>query len=124
MNFVLHKDKTVPTASGHTIAFTKNVPTYVPPECYNAVIAIGAIPEDEIEEPEALKTTEPEDPAARKAAVFKVFDDVVTRNRREDFGAGGSPNGKVVNDELGWPLSAKDRATLWSDYKAEKGSAE
>lgn len=122
MNFVLLRDRTVSTVLGHAIEFKKGEPTYVPPEAYADVIAVGAVPEEELPEPAAGKASnEPNDPAERRAAVYEAFEAIILRNNREDFAASGSPNAKVLNDALGWPLSAKERASFWAQFKAEKG---
>lgn len=123
MRFALHRDRTICTTLGHSIQFKKGELTYVPPEAHNDVIAVGAIPEEELPEPEqAASSNEPNDPAERRAAVYDAFEAVILRNNRDDFAASGSPNAKVLNDILGWPLSAKERTSLWAQFKADKGA--
>ena len=56
MKFVLNRTKTIASVLGHSIAFEKGVPTYVPPPMYDEVMAAGASPEDEIDVPEDTKT--------------------------------------------------------------------
>lgn len=123
MNFILMRNRTFATLSGHSIAFKKGEPTYVPPEAHKEVIGIGAVPEEDIEEPEAPVSKEITDPAERQKAIFDAFDNIVLRARREDFAASGVPSQKAIEAELGWPLAhQKERATLWEQYKAEKGA--
>lgn len=124
MKFTLARNLTISTSSGHAVEFKKGVPTYVPPDARSEVMQRGAVPEEDIPEDEVSGTDVPADPAERVKAVFAAFDIIVKRNRREDFGAGGAPNGKVVNDELKWPLASKDRATFWQEYKVAKGQPE
>lgn len=120
MNFVLNRNRVVASVHGHAIRFEKGVPTHVPPECYQEIIAIGGVPETEIEEPVVPENTRPSDPFAMKKAVFKVFEDIKLRNQREDFTAGGLPHPKALERELGWKVDAKERDALWAEFmKAE-----
>ena len=122
MKFTLNRDRVHASVLGLSVEFKKGVPTYVPPEVYNDVIAVGAVPEEELPEVDPAKASnEPNDPTERRAAVYEAFEAITLRNSREDFAASGSPNAKVLNDALGWPLSAKERASFWAQFKAEKG---
>jgi hypothetical protein len=42
------------------------------------------------------------------------------RNDRNDFTAGGAPHGSALEPILGWKLSAKERDTLWTEFKVGK----
>ena len=123
MNFVLHRDRTICTLRGHSIEFKKGEPTYVPPDCYDEVIAIGAVPEEELAEPEAPVGGEPTDPVARRSALFDAFDAIVLRNNPNDFTAGGVPGAKAVSAILGWAPDNKERTDAWNKYREEKGEA-
>lgn len=123
MKFTMFRNRTVATSRGHVIEFVKGVATHVPAECYDEVIAAGAIPEDELPDAEVAENAEPNDPAERRAAVFDAFDKIVLRNNRDDFAASGAPNAKALNNLLGWPVEAKERITTWNQYKSEKGEA-
>lgn len=124
MNFVLLRNRTLATTSGHVIEFVKGVPTHVPADAYADAQAIGAIPEDELPENEVVEADEITDPEARKAAVYAAFDALVLRNGREDFTAAGSPTPKALNTLLGWALSSKERNLSWNQYRADKGTPE
>lgn len=125
MNFISLRTRTLASTLGHVIHFEKNVPTFVPVELYDEALGIGAVPEEELPEAANLnKTKEPESAADRKAAVFAAFDDLVLRNGREDFTAGGAPSGKALNDVLGWVIQSKERVTFWAQYQGEKGGKE
>ena len=119
MKFTLSRDRTYASVLGHAVEFKKGVPTHVPPELYAEVQAIGAVPDDEIEDaPSAVKTNEPQDPNKRKEDVFAAFEMLALRDERGDFTAGGSPRDQVLEPILGWKLSAKERDTLWAEFKA------
>lgn len=122
MKFVLMRNKTVATTKGHVIEFVKGEPTYVPPDAYDDVIAVGAIPEDELPEPSQTKTDEPTDPGERQAAIFAAFEAIVLKNDREDFAASGAPAGKAVNARLGWGLPSQERLRAWNAYLESKAS--
>lgn len=124
MKFVFHRDRTVSSTSGHSIAFKKGEPTHVPPEMVRDVIAVGGVPEDETFDPDAedkSKSTEPTDPEVRRSEAYAAFKVIVEGGKREDFTAGGQPHPKALKALLGWPLNGKERDALWVDFnKAEK----
>lgn len=122
MKFVLHRDKVIASTMGLAIEFVKGVPSFVPPFMYQEVIAAGGVPESELTE-EELKTGNPAeitDPVARKAALMAAFEQIVLRNVREEFTAGGSPHNSVMAKELGWPVPAKERDIAWAEFRADK----
>lgn len=123
MKFKLHRTLTVPTTKGHVIDFVKGELTYVPPEAYDDVIAVGAIPESELPEDEKSTTDEPTDPAERQAAVFAAFEAIVLKGAREDFAASGAPGGKAVNSVLGWGLPSQERLRYWNAFVEARGEA-
>lgn len=126
MKFVLNRNYVLASVMGHSIRFEKGVPTHVPSECHREAVAIGAISEEEIEmedkKPEDVQ--EPTDPEVRRKAVFGAFEQLVLRNSRDDFTAGGAPHGKAIKAILGWALNNRDRDALWQEFqtaeKAEK----
>ena len=120
MRFVMQRNRVVASVMGLSIEFEKGVPMFVPPYMYNEVIASGAVPETELTDDE-LKTgnpDEPIDPVKRKAAIAEAFNLIVLRNIREEFTAGGIPHNAVLAKELGWSVAAKERDTLWAEFKA------
>ena len=56
MKFVLNRNKTIVSTTGHGVIFQKGVPVYVPQAMWPEVQAIGAIPESEIPEDEVVPT--------------------------------------------------------------------
>lgn len=119
MKFVFARAKTVASVYGHTIHFPKNEPTHAPPEMYREVVAAGGVSEEELDldAPKGDGPQEIVDPVQRKAAVFKAFEALVLRGRREEFTAGGQPHPKALARELGWPVQNKERDVLWLDFQ-------
>lgn len=122
MKFTLNRDRVHASVMGLSVEFKKGVPTHVPPELYAEVQAIGAVPEDELDEAvtAAAKTNEPVDPNKRKDDVFAAFEMLALRNSREDFTAGGAPRDNALESILGWKISAKERDVLWTEFKVGK----
>ena len=118
MKFVMLRNRTIASTLGHSIEFVKGVPTFVPPELYSEVIAAGAAPEEEIPEEELpRKSNEPVAADEREMELFIAFETIVTRNRREDFTAGGTPNVTVLAQELGWTVPTKERDIAWVKFR-------
>ncbi len=123
MKFTLNRDHVHASTLGLSVGFKKGEPTHVPPELYAEVQAIGAVPDDEIPEPASgVKTNEPTDPVKRKEEIFAAFEMLALRNDRGDFTAGGAPHGNALESILNWKLGAKERDTLWTEFKAGKGA--
>jgi len=117
MKFALNRDRILATTKGHTIEFKKGELTHVPPECYDEAIAIGAVPESEIEDDANTGPRRPESELELRQQVFAAFDAMVLKNEREDFTAGGAPHPKALSARLGWRIDAKERDTLWAAYQ-------
>lgn len=123
---VLGRNHTLMTTMGHSIAFKKGVPTYVPPALYSQALAIGALaPEGEelIEAPQE-KAAEPTDPGERAALVSATIEKLVAKNRREDFTAAGSPTVGAVSAALGFKVHSREIAAAWQGYFDKKANAE
>lgn len=119
MNFITTRDKTHASTQGHTIEFKKGIPTFVPKELWAEVQAIGAVPEDELPETVKAATAEPDDPIARKDLIFAGFKALVEGAQRESFSAVGTPHVKAIAAQIGFVLDAKERDTLWQEFKAQ-----
>lgn len=118
MKFVLNRSYVLASTLGHSIAFEKGVPQFVPPALYPEAISIGAIPEEEIEQPERAGVVEPQEPHLREAALFEAFEALVLANKSGDFTAGGTPRDKAMEHALGWSVDAKETAAAWKKFKA------
>ena len=121
MKFMMHRNRTIVSTSGHAIEFKKGELTHVPPSMYDEVMAAGAVPEEELDldpkDPDAV--VEPTDPSARRQALFEAFETVALRGRREDFTASGAPHAKVLSDLLGWTVQNKERDAAWAAFKTK-----
>ena len=122
MKFVMHKTRTIASVMGLAVEFEKGIPTFVPPYMYQEVIAAGGVPESELSDDDLKNGNpdEPTDPAARKNALMEAFGQIVMRNNREEFTAGGTPHNAVMAKELGWPVSAKERDVAWAEFRVGK----
>lgn len=110
MFFILNRDRTIASTSGHCVEFKKDEPTFVPPPMWQEVQNLGAVPTDEIpEDLNAPVSKAPTEPAEREKAIREAIEALTLKNNREDFNAGGKPNLKPLSDFLGWSVSAKER---------------
>jgi hypothetical protein len=117
MKFVMHRKRTVVSTCGLSVEFEKGVPTLVPPAMFAEVIAVGAVPENEIPEDELpAGKPSPAQLIEREQQMFAAFDAIVKRASREDFTAGGVPHNTVLSRELGWSVQAKERDAAWVKY--------
>ena len=123
MKFILNRDRTVATRRGHVIEFKKGEPTHVPRECWDEVIAVGAVSEDELVEEVKPASSEPNDMGERLDALFAAFEAIVLRNAPSDFTAGGVPNAKAIQAVLGWAPDTKERNDAWTKFREAKGDA-
>lgn len=122
---VTNRDVTLTTTLGHSIAFKKGVPVYVPPIIYAQALAIGAVPEDgsspemhEVKRPNAAPT----DVAVKESDIKRVLHDLIARNERGDFTAAGLPAVDAVVRELGYRVTAKEIAGVWQQINDEKAN--
>lgn len=116
MKFKLHKNLVVSSLLGHSVSFIKGELTHVPQEMYKDVLAVGAIPETELEEDE-VKPAIVMGPEERKELIFAAFTTLVEKNERESFTGNGAPHGKAVATITGFSVDAKERDTLWAEFR-------
>jgi len=119
MKFKFGRTRTVASRFGHVITFEKDTLTHVPPEMYQEVLAVGGIPENELdlEPPKKEGPQEPVDPAERQAAIYAAYEAMALRNKREEFTAGGQPHLKAVARQLGWSIADKERDLTWAAFQ-------
>jgi hypothetical protein len=72
-----------------------------------------------VEDPES-KDKGPDDKDDRNAMIFAAFDEIITRNDRNEFTAGNAPHAKAVSKVVGWEVTAAERDQAWADYKASQ----
>lgn len=123
--YVLNRNYSLRSLSGHMIDFIKGQPTYVPPPCVKEAVAIGAEPVETIDKTEAVLGPEEKlavepDGEERKQLLFKIFAQLEERNGREDFTAAGMPSIKVIEKIAGFEVDSKERNVLWQEYLENK----
>ena len=110
MYFVLNRDRTIASTTGHCVEFKKDQPTFVPPPMWQEVQNLGAVPTEDIPEDLGAPVSKaPTEPAEREKAIREAIEALTLKNNRDDFNAGGKPNLKPLSDFLGWSVSAKER---------------
>lgn len=111
MNFVSLKDQVVATVQGHSIEFKAHVPTYVVPQCWNAVQEKGCVPTEDLPE-SAVKSDELEG-KAREDAIIAAMRAMVLKNDRNSFTASGAPSAPAVSAAVGFNVNGKERDQMW-----------
>lgn len=118
MKYVLHRNFVLATTLGHAIEFKKGVPTEVPKILHREAIAIGAIPEAQVEEDDKQVLEAPIDPSKRQEDILAAFELIVAKADREDFTAAGLPHPRAVSKIVGYTIQAKERDEAWQVYLA------
>lgn len=113
MKFITLRDKTVATLFGHSFEFKAGVPLHVPPSCYEAVQAAGAVPEDELPVDDADLAAAPQG-EAREALIIAAMKEMVLANDRDSFTAAGAPAAPALSAKLGFTVSGPERDTAWT----------
>lgn len=117
--FILNRNHTL-GSNGHMIGFKKGEPTWVPPECVNAAIAIGAVRADGEgvdvlgDEPKPEEQLSAED---REALLFAAFDDLIKKNDAADFDGAGKPSMDTLKREVKFALTKKERDAAWQKHR-------
>lgn len=110
MHFILNRDLNLASITGHSVAFKKDEPTFVPPPMWNEVKALGAEPTEDLPvDANAPISIAPTEQAERDLAIKEAIEALTLKNDREDFGAGGKPHLKPLSDFVGWTVNAKER---------------
>jgi len=120
IKFISNKDQIIRTRVGHSIEFKKGEPTHVPPEAWAEVQARGVIPEEDLPEPDISNKNEPDDPMQRKKVLMDAFEAIVLEGNRDDFMATGRPTLPSVFNRVKFKIDAKERDSLWDEYKQSK----
>jgi hypothetical protein len=121
MEYISPRKITVASISGRSVCFEKGVPTYAPPQMHAELIRVGIVPAEEMPEPEPTNgPVEPQIAEEREAALFKAFEKIVLRNKREEFTAAGLPHLSAIKVELGWGVDAKERDPLFQKWNLER----
>ena len=119
MKFTLHRNAVIATKTGRAIEFVKGVATHVPPQCWPDVQAAGAIPEDELPEPEQILPATPQG-EDRAQKIIDAINAMVIRNEREDFTASGAPHCAVLSRVVGFNVDVRERDDIWQKMRNEE----
>ena len=123
MNYIAPRKMTVSSTSGRSQCFEKGVPTWAPPQMHAELIALGVVPEDDIDEDEDKGgVKEPTLAPEREAALFKTFEAMVLKGKREEFTGVGTPHLAAITTYLGWSVAAKERDTTWAKFQQERAT--
>lgn len=121
-NFTLHRTFILRTNKGHSIKFVKDQPTWVPPICIEDVIAIGAVPEENVDIiPEEELPPSDLPPDVRESKLYEAFDTLIARNERGDFTASNQPHCKKLQAIVGFAVTNNERDEVWRKYRQERG---
>lgn len=127
--FVSHRDITITSTLGYSLAFEKGKPMHVPRAMHPEVMEKGIMPCDAkgnaLDAPEAAAISpdapkvlvSPEDPEERKDAIKTVLQALVDRNDPHDFSASGIPSSGAVTAALGWKVEPKEIRPIWQEMK-------
>jgi hypothetical protein len=124
MEFVLNRNHVLVSKMGHSVAFRKGEPTFVPPAIVHEALAIGAtavgdtpdvLPEDQVD-----KT--PVDPAERVKAIDEAILAIVATNDRMDFTAAGTPTAKAIERITGFDVDRREINAQWQAYHDRKAA--
>jgi len=123
MKMTLNRDLTHVSLIGRSVAFKAGVPTHVPPKMVKEVLQIGGVIADE-DEAEVTRTMaqinkDEADAASRAPAIKAAVKQLVERNQRGDFTAGGRPNLNVLAKLTGFTVAAQEMEPLWNEVVAE-----
>jgi hypothetical protein len=120
--FTLHRNFLLRTTKGHTVRFTKDQPTYVPPACVEDAVAIGAQAVNEADgdvlgaEPQEIILTA----AERKQKIREAIEVMMRRQERSDFTGNGMPNAKKIMALAGFEVNSKERDSVWNEIVLEQ----
>lgn len=122
--FTLHRTFILRTTKGHSIHFEKGKATWVPPICHEDVVAIGAVPQEDVDVLPPENTPKSElTPEQREAKLFDAFEILLARNDRGDFTASNQPHIKKLQPIVDFEVSIPERDEAWRKYRVQKSEA-
>lgn len=117
--YVLNRDFTLRSTSGHSIAFEKGVPVNVPPVLEQEAAQYGAERVDGVWvdpiEPSKLVAEVPEALAAsdREVLLTAAFEQIIKRNDSKDFTGQGIPTVNAIKAIVGFTVERAEIGELW-----------
>ena len=126
IKMVSPRNFTLRTAKGHSVVFKKNEPVDVPLVIFDDAQSVGAVPVDEADVPTEEETAAENIPVGdeREAAIIASFDQVIARNERGDYTAGGVPKAKVIEALVGFEVDLREVRNLWTPFMANRNAAD
>jgi len=119
MEFVMNRDVVVTSDLGHTIAFEKGKPVYVPPPLRQKVREMGgASTQEEVVSEASEEKAEPVGDE-RTTAIQVALEKMKNRNGPNDFTATNRPKTATLIKEVGFDVSAQERDVVWDTMLAE-----
>lgn len=119
--YVLNRNYTLRSLTGHSVTFVKGVPTFVPAMIEREARGLGAECVDGTN-PDML---DPETPVVapltheeRADQIRAAFTLLVERNDTKDFTGAGVPSVKAVEKMVDFDVDRNEVITLWQAFKA------
>jgi len=124
---VSNRNYTLATTKGHVVRFYKGIAKFIPNVILEDAVAVGIVPTDEKDLPNA----EERNPLLPHAAVGaervrqirEVVEALVERNQRGDFAASGLPSIAVVGDALGYKIEQSELGKVWHTIRQERAES-
>lgn len=118
--FTLNRNYALSTTKGHSVNFKKGEKVWVPQALIQDALAVGAVPENQVDVlPDTTEKPVVTD-AKRKELIFAAFEKLVLRAGRGDFSASGHPHPKKLEEILGFETPQREREILWEEYNTKK----
>lgn len=106
---------------GRSVRFEKDKPTFVPPHMIKEIVALGGVVADDpavVEETMKALDKEKADAENRVPTISEAVKQLVARNQRGDFTAGGRPNLNVLSKMCGFTVTAQEMEPIWNSVVA------
>ena len=118
--YILNRNYVLRSTLGHSVAFKKNEPVFVPKLIEREAVAIGAHPV-EGDAPDMLPSEEvvtpPLTPDERAEQLFTAFEMLVESNDSKDFTGAGVPTVTAVKKLVEFDVDRNEITTAWAEYK-------
>lgn len=121
-----NRSYTLRSLQGRIVNFKRGEPAFVPPQCVQEAIEIGAEPvegeapavgpDEDIKLPPAPTGDE------RDAKIIAAFKALKLRNEREDFNGAGYPAARAVTAVVGFSVPTKEVNRLWAIYREREAA--
>ena len=123
MQMLLNRDYVHVHASGVSVGFKKNVPTFVPPRLVPDIVALGGeVAGEDTAVVEAIKSKMAEDKVeqeARGPRIAEAIKTMIERNQRGDFTGQGKPNLRILMNLTNLEITPEELGPIWDKIKAE-----